>query len=108
MSLFERSLAITHDMGLESLAFPLIWSGLNMYPAVEIIKAILDACSLFRQRDSPLKKVVIVIWSGDDKNQKVGTEILFVLPHAFHLCYFHDLHKDYSSDHILVPSIFNT
>ena len=56
MSLFERSLAITHDMGLESLAFPLIWSGLNMYPAVEIIKAILDACSLFRQRDSPLKR----------------------------------------------------
>ena len=108
MSLFERSLAITHDMDLVSIAFPLIGSGLNEYPAVEVIKAILDACSLFRQPNSPLKKVVIVIWSGDDKNQKVGNEILFVLPHAFHLCYFQDLHKDYSSDHILVPSMFNT
>ena len=56
MSLFERSLAITHDIGLESIAFPLIGSGLNMYPAVEVIKAILYACSLFRQRDSPLKR----------------------------------------------------
>lgn len=71
MSLFERSLAITHDMGLSSIAFPLIGAGRNAYPAIEVVKAILDACSLFRQKDSPLKKVVIVVWSGDTKNQKV-------------------------------------
>lgn len=71
MSLLERSLAITHDMGLSSIAFPLIGAGINKYPATEVIKAILDACSLFRQKVSPLKKIVIVVWKHDHKNQQV-------------------------------------
>lgn len=38
---------------------------------MEVIKAMVDACSLFRQKDSRLKKVVIVVWERDQKNQQV-------------------------------------
>ena len=72
MQLFERSLAITHDMGLTSIAFPLIGAGLNKYPPLTVIEAILDACSLFRQKNSPLKEVVIVIWDKDKHSQNVS------------------------------------
>ena len=72
MSLLERTLAITHDMGLSPIAFPLIGAGANNYPALEVIKAIIDACSLFRQKRSPLKKVVIAVWEHGKKNEKVS------------------------------------
>ena len=72
MSLLERTLAITHDLGLPSIAFPLIGAGANNYPVLEVIKAIIDACSLFRQKQSPLKKVVIVVWEHDKKNEQVS------------------------------------
>ena len=54
MSLLERSLAIAHDMGLTSVAFPLIGTGANSYPTMEVVQAMLDACSFFRQKGSPL------------------------------------------------------
>lgn len=72
MSLFERTLNVAHNMGLKSVAFPLIGAGANNYPPLEVMKAIVDACSLFRQKDTPLKEVVIVVWENDSKNIKVG------------------------------------
>ena len=71
MSLFEQALNISHDMGMRSVAFPLIGAGANNYPPIEVMKAIVDACSLFRQPGTLLKKVVIVVWENDSKNIKV-------------------------------------
>ena len=72
MSLLERSLAISHDLGMMSIAFPLIGAGVNNYPCMDVVKSILDACSLFRHKCSPLKRVVIVVWKNDTKNKPVG------------------------------------
>ena len=72
MQLFKRSLAITNDLSLTSIAFPLIGVGLNNYPVLTVIEAILDTCSLFRQENSPLKRVVIVIWEMDKQSQQVN------------------------------------
>ena len=78
MSLLERSLAIAHDMGSSSIAFPLIGAGVNKYPPMDVIKAILDACSLFRQKDTMLKRVIVVVWEHDKKNQQVCTFQLII------------------------------
>ena len=72
MSLLERSLAISHDLGMTSIAFPLIGAGVNKGPCMEVVESILDACSLFRHKGSPLKRVVIVVWKNDTKNKPVG------------------------------------
>ena len=53
MPLLERSLAITHDMGSTSIDFPLIGAGANNYPPMEVIKAILDACTLSSDKKTP-------------------------------------------------------
>ena len=71
MSLLERSLAIAHDMGLTSVAFPLIGTGANSYPIMEVVQAMLDACSFFRQKGSPLKSVVIVVWRNAASKKQV-------------------------------------
>ena len=76
MSLLERSLAIAHDMGFSSTAFPLIGAGVNKYPPMDVIKAILDACSLFSQKDAALKRVIVVVREHDKKNQQVCTSPL--------------------------------
>ena len=73
MSLLERSLAIAHDMGFSSIAFLLIGAGVNKYPPMDVIKAILDACSLFHQKDTALKIVIVEVWENDKKNQQVRT-----------------------------------
>mgnify|MGYP001799694802 CR=1 FL=1 len=76
MSLFERALNVSHDMGMKSVAFPLIGAGLNNYPPMEVMKAIMDACSLLRQPNTPLRRVVIVVWEKNNKTIKV--KFLFV------------------------------
>ena len=71
-SLFERAMNITHDMGLRSIAFPFIGTGVLKYPPLEVMKALLDASSLFREKDSPLKTVYIVVWEQDHKTEQVN------------------------------------
>ena len=84
MSLLERSLAILHDLGMTSIAFPLIGAGVNNYPGMEVVKSILDTCSLFRHKGSPLKRVVIVVWKKDTNNKPV--------------CHLYMLHVTYTSN----------
>lgn len=74
-TLYERSLNIAHDMGLKSIAFPMIGSGRLRYSAKKVLEAFLDACSLFRMKDSSLKKVVMLVWKED----KVTEEVRFFL-----------------------------
>lgn len=62
---------ITHDISLRSIAFPFIGTGVLKYPPLEVMKALIDACSLFREKDSPLKTVYIVVWDQDSKTEKV-------------------------------------
>lgn len=63
---------IAHDMGMRSIAFPMIGTGLLAYPALEVLKAFVDACSLFRERDSPLQRVAIVVWKhSSEETQEV-------------------------------------
>ena len=69
-SLFERALNISHDKGWKSIAFPLIGGSID-YPPIKVIKGILNACSFFVKKDSPLKTVRIVIWENDSVNLKV-------------------------------------
>ena len=59
MSLLERSLAIAHVMGLTSVAFPLIGTGAKSYPTMEVVQAMLDACSFCRQKGSPLERIFL-------------------------------------------------
>ena len=58
-------------MGLRSIAFPFIGTGILQYPPLEVMKALLDASSLFREKDSPLKTVYIVVWEEDDEAEQV-------------------------------------
>lgn len=71
-SLFERALNIAHDLVRDSIAFPMVGAGLLAYPPIEVVvKALIDACSLLREKDSPLKNVTLVIWKNDVETQKV-------------------------------------
>ena len=65
-------------MGFSSIAFPLIGAGVNKYPPKDVIKAILDACSLFRQKDTALRRVIVVVWEHNKKNQQVCTFPLII------------------------------
>lgn len=69
-SLFERALNISHDKGRRSIAFPLIGGSIG-YPPIKVIQGILNACSFFVKKDSPLKTVKIVIWEKDSVNLEV-------------------------------------
>ena len=70
-ALFERALNITHDLSLTSIAFPFIGTGVLQYPVLDVMKALLDACSLFREKDSTLKTVSMLVWSQDKKTEQV-------------------------------------
>ena len=59
-------------MGLRSIAFSFIGTGVLKYPPLEVMKALLDASSLFREKDSPLKTVYIVVWEQDHKTEQVN------------------------------------
>ena len=76
-SLFERALNISHDRGRTSIAFPLIGAGSIGYPALDVIKTIMNACSFFVKKDSPLKEVKIVIHVNDSSTLKVSLSETF-------------------------------
>lgn len=65
-------------MGIGSIAFPLIGAGRLGYPEMDVIKALVDACSLFREKDSKLKTVSIVVWKYDLGCQEVSCQVIIL------------------------------
>ena len=64
-TLFERCLNVAHDMGMRSMAFPLTGGGNLGFSAQQVMMAMLDACSLFRMKDSPLMQVIVIVYKYD-------------------------------------------
>lgn len=71
-TLFERSLNIAHDMGMTSIAFPMIGCGNLGFSPTQVMAAVLDACSLFHMRSSSLVRVDVIVYERDLVTQQVS------------------------------------
>ena len=69
---------IAHDMSLTSIAFPMVGPGRLKFSVQKVLTAFLDACSLFRMKDSTLRKVYMLVWEKDKETEKVsnGCEVI--------------------------------
>ena len=62
---------VTYDLGLSSIAIPLIGAGSLEYPLMDIMKALMDACSFYRRYDNQLKRVIMIVHHDDPVSQVV-------------------------------------